>query len=189
HLFPHWNWKKNERRPIPVWCHTNCDQVELFLDGRSLGRKTVEPYGHVEWKVRFRPGTLTARGYIKGKEVKVVSVETTGAPAAVKLEVDRTSLRANNNDAVVVTASVVDAEGRHVATADNLVTFSAGRNGRVIGVGNGDPSSHEPDKASRRKLFSGLCQAIVQATDKPGNITIKAAAAGLRPAEIKVTAR
>jgi len=185
HLAPHWNWKGKEGQPIDVWCQSNCDTVELFLNGRSLGRKTMTPNSHLEWKVPYAPGVLEARGQRKGRTI-VTRVETTGEPAAVRFEPDRAVIRADGEDLSVVNVSIVDAKGRTVPVADNLVRFEVSGDARIIGVGNGNPSSHEPDKCPagswQRRAFNGLCQVILQAGRVAGTIEISAASDGLKTA-------
>ncbi|HYP17951.1 MAG TPA: beta-galactosidase GalA [Opitutus sp.] len=146
HVFPHWNWPGREGQPIEVRAHSNCEEVELWLNGTSLGRKKMEPNGHLSWKVNYTPGTLLARGYRGGKEIATTTVETTGAPAAITLVPDRTTLAADRRDVAVITVEARDAQARLVPTANVPVTFSIRGPGRIIGVGNGDPSSHEPDQ-------------------------------------------
>ena len=145
HLLPHWNWAGKEGQPIDVWCFSNCKEVELFLNDRSLGKKAMPRNSHLQWTVNYEPGTLSAKGYNDGKVVAETKVETTGAPAAVQLTPDRSTIHADGEDCSVVTVSVTDSEGRMVPTADNLVHFTVTGPGKIIGVGNGDPSCHEPD--------------------------------------------
>ncbi|HUA38558.1 MAG TPA: beta-galactosidase GalA [Candidatus Sulfopaludibacter sp.] len=146
HLLPHWNWPGKEGQDISVWCFSNCREVELFLNGKSLGRKTMKPNSHLEWTVKYEPGTLTAQGYDPdGKLIATTKVETTGAPAAVQLEPDRTTIKADGEDVTVITVSVRDGQKRIVPVATNLVEFNLAGPGKIIGVGNGDPSCHEPD--------------------------------------------
>jgi beta-galactosidase len=185
HVFPHWNWPGKEGQPIPVWAYTNGDEVELFLNGRSLGRKPVPRQSHAEWSVPYAPGTLSAVAYRDGKVLTKTKVETTGAPVALELTPDRTDLKGNGEDVSVITVSAKDSKGRPVPVADNLVKFHV-EGGTIIGVGNGDPASHEADKASQRSLFNGLAQVIVQAPRKAGKITLKAEAEGVTPAEVKL---
>jgi beta-galactosidase len=187
HLFPHWNWGGKEGREIEVWCHTNLDYVNLFLNGQPLGRKEVAPNTHVEWKVRYAPGVLEARGYRGGRQILVAKRETTGAPARVLLRPDRTRIAADGEDVSVLVAEIVDREGRVVPVASNMVRFALKGNGHILGVGNGDPSSHEPDKANARSAFNGLCVAIVQSTREPGELLVDASADGLDPASVKIT--
>lgn len=146
HLFPHWNWPGREGQPIAVWAYSNCDEVELFLNGKSLGRKTMPPRGHLEWQVNYAPGTLLARGYKSGKAILEAKRETTGAPAVVKLLPDRASIVADGQDISVITVSILDSQNRVVPVAGNEITFEIDGPGKIIGAGNGDPSSHEPDK-------------------------------------------
>ncbi len=146
HLLPHWNWPGKEGQTIPVDVYSNCRQVELFLNGTSLGRKTMEPNSILSWNVTYEPGTLSARGYdASGKLIASTQEETTGPAVAIRLTPDRTAINADGEDVAVYTVSTVDAQGRRVPTAGNLIHFSLTGNGRILGVGNGDPDCHEPD--------------------------------------------
>jgi beta-galactosidase len=185
HLFPHWNWSGREGEQIPVWVHSNCESVELLLNGVSLGVKKVEPQRHLEWMVPYAPGRLEARGVRGGRTYSDV-VETTGKPAAIRLVADRTVLDADNADLAVVRVEVVDAKGRVVPVADNYIHFTVKGPGRLIGVGNGDPSCHEPDKGDSRSAFNGLAQALVQTTHQAGTIELKAEASGLSSCTIRI---
>ncbi len=193
HLFPHWNWKGKEGQPIDVWVHSNSDEVELFLNGASLGRKSMPKNGHLEWKVSYAPGTLVARGYTGGKEALTDKVETTGDPVSVQLTPDRSEISADAADVSVVTVSALDSDARAIATANLPVTFEISGPGRIIGVGNGDPVSHEADKSVdgvwKRSLFNGLAQIIVQSTGTPGEITLIARSPGLKDAVIKINTK
>jgi beta-galactosidase len=145
HLLPHWNWAGKEGQNIDVRCFSNLDEVELFLNGVSLGRKAMPTNSHLQWMVPYAPGTLMARAYKNGKPMAEEKVETTGAPAAIKLTPDRTTINPDGEDLSVITVAVTDAQSRVVPVADNLVSFDISGGGKIIGVGNGDPSSHEPD--------------------------------------------
>jgi beta-galactosidase len=188
HVFPHWNWAGQEGQSIEVWCHTNLERVELFLNGAPVGAgpQSVPPNGHVAWQVPYAPGVLEARGYRGSRVALTARQETTGAPAAVSLEADRTRLTADGRDVAVVAARIVDAKGRTVPTAEHHVTFAVEGPAAVIGVGNGDPSSHESDKASARSAFNGLCCAIVQAGTEKSTARVTAAAAGLSAGAVDV---
>jgi beta-galactosidase len=144
HLFPHWNWSGREGEAMDVWCYSNCERIELVLNGRSLGARDMPRNGHLEWQVPFQPGVLEARGSRDGNVIATGRVETTGKPASLRLSPNRPSIRADGLDAVVFTVSALDEQGRPVPTADNLVRFTV-TGGRALGVGNGDPASHEPD--------------------------------------------
>jgi beta-galactosidase len=145
HLLPHWNWAGREGQEIDVRALSNCQDVELFLNGRSLGRQTMKRASTLKWKVAYAPGMLSAKGYRDGKLLVETKVETTGAPAAVQLTPDRTTTNADGEDISVITVAVTDGQGRIVPTAANQIQFSLEGPGRIIGVGNGDPSCHEPD--------------------------------------------
>ncbi len=187
HLSPHWNWAGKEGQEIEVWVHSNAEQVELFLNGRSLNRQDVQPNTHLEWRVPYHPGTLEARGYVRGKLVASDTRETTGAPAALQLAPDRTSIAADGEDLSIVEVRVVDAQGRVVPTAGDQITFVISGAGHLLGVGNGDPSCHESDKEPVRSAFNGRCVAIVQASKAPGELRIDASAPGLAAASAVVT--
>lgn len=187
HLFPHWNWTPGQK--INVWCHSNLDHVELFLNGQSQGTRKVERYNHVEWDVVYAPGTLEARGYKDGTLVLTVKRETVGAPTRVLLKTERSWLDANGEDVAVVSVEIADAQGRVVPTAGNLVSFRISGPGAVIGVGNGDPRSHEPDKASQRSAFNGMCSAILQSGKSAGEIRLEASSPGLQSAVLVLTAK
>ncbi|MDP1631688.1 MAG: beta-galactosidase GalA [Caulobacter sp.] len=184
HLFPHWTWPGREGEAIEVWCHSNLDRVELLLNGRSLGARDVVRNRHVAWSVPYAPGVLEARGWKDGRLVATERRETAGPPARITLTADRNRIAADAEDVSVITASVVDAAGRPVPGADSLVRFELAGPGAVIGVGNGDPTSLEPDRASQRRLFNGLAMAIVQSDGRPGKLRIKAVADGLKVGEI-----
>jgi beta-galactosidase len=188
HLFPHWNWAGKEGQQVEVWCFTNCDTVELFVNGVTAGWQKVEKNGHVAWNVTYQPGAIEVVGTHNGQRMASRN-ETTGPAAKIVLTADRTALTADGEDVAVVSVAIVDAQGRRVPTADNPIAFAILTNdadgaAKIIGVGNGDPSSHEPDRGSNRSAFNGLCMALVQATKKPGVATVTASAPGLMSASI-----
>lgn len=189
HLFPHWNWPADRREPIDVRVYTNCDEVELRLNDRALGRKPMARNSHVAWNVSYEPGAIEAIGFRKGKRIAAHRVETTGPAKRLSLSADRARIRADGRDIAMITVSALDSAGRAVPTDDSLVEFKISGPGKLIGVGNGDPSSHEPDHAPRRKLFNGLAQAIVQSTRERGTITFSAGAKGLSGATIRLATR
>ncbi|MDR7370407.1 beta-galactosidase GalA [Flavobacterium aquidurense] len=143
HLLPHWNWSGMEDKEIDVWAYSNCDEVELFLNKKSLGKKKMAQNGHLEWKVKYEPGTLEAIGYKNGKKMLTEVQKTTGKPESVKLSLDKEN--PSNANVVVVTAEVMDKNGLHIPTADNEIMFTI-KGGKILGVGNGNPTSLENDK-------------------------------------------
>lgn len=188
HIFPHWNWPGKEGQNVPVWCFSNCEEVELFLNGRSLGKKTMPEFRHLQWNnVAYEPGRLEAKGYVKGRLVARKVVETTGAPAAIKLMPDRKRLVADGQDTVPIAVAVVDAEGRVVPTADNKIVFEITGAGVNAGVGNGDPSCHEPNQADHRSAFMGYCMVLVRAARSAGTLRVTASANKLSSASVRLT--
>ncbi len=187
HIFPHWNWKGKEGQPIDIWCYSNCDSVELFLNGESLGKKTMEKDFHLEWNAAYQPGTLEATGWRNGKLI-TTKVETTDEPASIKLIANRITINADGEDVSIITVTALDSQGREVPVAGNFIHFEIEGAGKIIGVGNGDPSSHEKDKyidgGYQRKLFNGKCSVIILSDRKAGSIKLKANSENLKPAEV-----
>lgn len=143
HLLPHWNWSGMEGKEIDVWAYSNCDEVELFLNKKSLGKKKMEQNGHLEWKVNYASGTLEAVGYKNGKKVLTDVQKTTGKPESIKLSLDKENVLKGNVS--VVTVETTDKNGLHVPTSNDEITFSI-KGGKILGVGNGDPTSLESDQ-------------------------------------------
>ncbi|KAA8486386.1 beta-galactosidase [Arcticibacter tournemirensis] len=189
HLLPHWNWQ--EGKTVDVWAYyNNADEVELFLNGKSLGVKAKENDDlHVMWRVKYEPGVLKAVSRKGGKEVLVREVKTAGRPAKIELLADRKEIRADGRDLSFITVKILDKEGNVVPDADNLVKFSIRGEGFIAGVDNGYQASMEPFKADHRKAFNGLCLAIIQSSEKRGTIVLRAVAEGLDPAVISLKAR
>ncbi|MBN2202530.1 DUF4982 domain-containing protein, partial [bacterium] len=156
HIFPHWNWSGREEKPVSVWGYSNCDAVELFLNGKSLGRKDRPAHGHLEWAVPYKPGVLIAKGFRNGKAAAQTAIETTGPASAIRLSAGKPRLKADGEDVIAVTVRVEDASKRTVPTAGHAITFRLEGPGRIIGVGNGDPSSHEPDR-----FVESVSQAVI----------------------------
>jgi beta-galactosidase len=146
HLLPHWNWAGKEGCAIPVRCYSNCDEVELFLNGITLGRQTMVKNSFLSWKVPYSAGCLEAVGYTQGREVCRTSVSTTREAHAIQLKHIHTHPEPDGRQAHVIHVSVQDDQGHHIATANNKIQFSMSGHGRILGVGNGDPSSHEADQ-------------------------------------------
>ncbi|MDC7675596.1 beta-galactosidase GalA [Asticcacaulis machinosus] len=153
HLLPHWNWSGREGEDIDVRAYANTDEVELFLNKKSLGRKAMTVGGHLQWSVPYQSGKLVAKGFRNGKLVATQTVETTGPGVSVQLAADRTRIKADGSDISVITVSVADKQGRVVPTSDSLVQFETTGPIQIIGMGNGDPGSHEPDKPTERHHF------------------------------------
>lgn len=182
-VLPHWNWAGREGQTIPVMVATNAPRVRLLLDGQVVGERDVDPIDMVSFQVPYAPGRLEAVALRDGKELGRDAVETSGAPARLTLAPDRWALAGDGRDAVPVTVSVIDAQGRTVPTADAHVHFEVEGVGTLIGVGNGDPNSHASEKAPERKLFNGLAQVILQTQrGAQGKLTLRARSPGLEDA-------
>jgi beta-galactosidase len=173
HIAPNWNpgGGKEEGKPVAVWVNSNADNVELFLNGKSLGKKDMPRNSHLEWMVNYTPGKLEAVGYKKGRKL-TATVETTGAPAKIVVEASKPTLTGDGRDAIVYNCHVVDKQGREVPDASNLLHFFVSGGAKIIGVGNGDPSSHEadtyPEGGWQRHLFNGRCQVIIRSSTGDG---------------------
>ena len=174
HVFPHWNWEGREGEEIAVWVYSNLDEVELFVNGSSAGSKKVPHLGHVEWKVKYAPGAIEARGMKDGKVVLTEKRETTGPAAALRLTADRSTIQADGEDIAMIRVEALDSAGRLVPLADQFIEFKLTGPGAIIGVGNGDPNCQESDKEPQRSLFNGLAQVIVQGTKTAGDLILEA---------------
>ncbi|SFH24689.1 glycoside hydrolase family 2 TIM barrel-domain containing protein [Pedobacter insulae] len=192
HLLPHWNWPVNglftgrQEKVIDVWAYyNNADEVELYLNGKSLGKRSKQGDDlHVLWQVNYEPGTLKAISRKNGKEVLVKEVKTAGKPAKIQLVADRKNIKANGTDLSFVTVKITDEADNIVPYADNLVQFKIEGEGFIAGVDNGFQASLEPFKANHRKAYHGLALAIIQAKEKAGIIKLTATADGLKESEI-----
>jgi len=209
HLFPHWNWKGREGQVIPVMCYTNCDAVELFLNGKSFGEKRIEfprqgnskewnKYDkpvvnpttgdlHLQWDIPYEPGTLKAIGKKDGKVVYTEELQTTGKPFGLLLKPVRDTLISDSRDVSIINIEIIDSMGRVVSDADNNIEFNIEGEGKIIGVDNGNPVDHNSYKLNSRKAFNGLCQAVIQSTTNPGKIKLIVKSEGLNGASVDLT--
>jgi beta-galactosidase len=183
HIFPHWNWQEGDS--VDVWAYSNCQEVELFLNGQSLGtRQKTEDILRFTWSVVYIPGILKAVARTDGKEILTKTVRTAGVSAKIFLHADRDAIAAGGKDLSFVTVTIVDQEGITVPEANNPVYFEIQGEGIIIGVDNGNQISHEPFKANYRRVFHGMCLVVVQSTGKTGTIYLKATSPGLQEKEI-----
>jgi beta-galactosidase len=189
HLFPHWNWGGMDGKEIAVWVYSNLDKVELFLNGKSLGAKDVKKDSHVAWVVPYAPGAIEARGFKGGQVVMTAKRETTGAAAKLVMKADRQEASADGEDVVMFAVEVQDAQARVLPITDNVVNFRISGAGKLIGVGNGDPTDHESDKGTVRKAFCGYCMALVQSAKAVGSITVEATSPGLTSASVTIAVK
>ncbi|MEM9337209.1 MAG: glycoside hydrolase family 2 TIM barrel-domain containing protein [Bacteroidota bacterium] len=206
HLLPHWNWKGKEGETIPVRCFTNCEEAELFVNGKSMGRKTKgedkttlivdflryepktfdSPY-QLSWEVPYEPGSIKVVGYKGGKAVQEKEIRTAGKPAKIKLSADRSTISAGKSDLSYLTVRIEDKDGNLCPRADHLVHFTLSGPGKIIGVDNGNQTSLESFQDSKRKAFNGLALVIIHAEEESGKIKLVAKSRGLNSAEIEVT--
>lgn len=189
HILPHWNW--NAGKSVEVWAYyNNADEVELYLNGKSLGKKSKQGEDlHVMWNVNYEAGTLKAISRKYGKEILVSEVKTAGAPAKIELIADRKNIKADGKDLSFITVRILDVNGNLVPNANNLVNFKIEGEGFIAGVDNGFQASLEPFKANYRKAYNGLALAIIQAKEKADIIKLTATSNGLTSSSILITTK
>ncbi|HEU5164118.1 MAG TPA: glycoside hydrolase family 2 TIM barrel-domain containing protein [Chitinophagaceae bacterium] len=186
HIFPHWNWKTGDT--VDVWAYyNNADEVELFLNGRSAGiRKKNDTTLHVIWRLPFQPGTLKAISKRNGKIVLTKELKTSGEAARIELAVDKKNLKADGKDLSFITARILDKNGVLVPTADNEIKFSVTGSGAFAGSDNGYQADTITLKSAKRKCWKGMALAIIQSTEKKGNITLTAISPGISSASVSI---
>ena len=187
HLLPHWNWKEGQMADVVAY--TNCDEVKLTLNGQPLETRNFLNTRKLSlrWKVPFQKGILKAEGFRNGLLEATDVVRTAGEAARIELTADRTAIRADGKDLSYITVKIADEYGTLVPGADNLVRFEIDGEGKIAGVGNGNPISLEPAKGTERHAFSGLCQVIIQSSGKKGRIVLTAKSLGLADEKIILT--
>lgn len=197
HILPHWNLNGHEGEPVQIWVYSNMDEVELAVNGKSLGRKTMPRNGHLAWDAVYQPGKVTATGYKNGKKAMTAKVETSGAPAKINAAADRQLIKADNHDVAVVNITLSDSKKRFVP--DGCVTLDLTVDGpvRILGVGNGDPAWQDAERPAdpmsrtfKVKTFNGMAQVILQAAGNEAAIaTLAVSSEGLQPATVSVDVR
>jgi beta-galactosidase len=201
HILPHWTWPGKEGVPIPVWCYTNCDEAELFLNGSSLGTRRFDERNdmHLEWLVPYQPGELKVIARRDGKDAATVSHRTAGAPAGISVSSDQSALDPAKRDLSYITIRVDDENGNFAPKAAKWVQVQIEGPGRLVGSGAGDPLSHTPFQATMFRTFNGLGRAIIAAnsgpdpeilqgsTRKPGEIIVRVNCKGMKSAELRLT--
>ena len=191
HLFPHWNLEGQEGKKITVYAYTNGDEVELFQDGRSLGKRKNDTDGveYQSWEVIYNPGELKAVSYKSGKPHAEKIIKTTGEATNIEIFSRRKHMQANGQDLIYVEFTLKDKDGNTVPKADNLLEFSLEGPATIAGVGNGNNMSHEPFQANRRKAFNGKCLAIIKSTKEAGEITLTVSGKGLTTNKIVLNSK
>ncbi|MDO4497842.1 MAG: glycoside hydrolase family 2 TIM barrel-domain containing protein, partial [Bacteroidales bacterium] len=192
HLLPHWNLQGHEGEEVDVWAYSNCEEVELWVNGKSLGRKPMPKNGHLSWRATYQPGSLRAVGYNHGRKVMEEKLHTTGPAAIMALSADRTQILADGRDVAVVTLQLNDKKGRFVSTACEEIEISLTGPARILGVGNGDPAfkgSEHPDELEcqhfRIPTFNGLAQILIQSQPASGAVTLTTTGVG-KPASLQI---
>jgi beta-galactosidase len=190
HLLPTWTWKDREGEVTPVYIYSNCAEVELFVNEKSMGRKQKqEGIYRYKWdEVIYQPGSIKAVGYGTGGEIlSEKEIRTAGPPAKIGLEADRTSIQSDGKDLTFVTVKILDDDGNICPDANNLVQFSVEGEGSLECVGNGDPTCIESYQAHERSTFHGLCLLVVRSNHNAGEIKIMAHAEGIADAIIGIS--
>ena len=193
HIFPHWNLQGHEGEEIELWAYSNCDEVELIVNGKKLGRQAMPRNGHLKWRATYQPGKVVAVGYKNGKRTVTQTLETTLAASKTVLQADRQAITADGRDLSVITIEVQDAKGRVVPNACPKLTFQLEGNGRILGAGNGDPMylGEDHPKGQDCKTFSipafnGMAQLLVQSTEVAGTIRLSCISEGLTTSTLQI---
>ena len=196
HIFPHWNLQGHEGEEVEVWAYSNCDEVELTVNGKNLGRQLMPRNGHLKWKAVYQPGRVEATGYKNGKRILTKTIETTKAAAKVVLKADRHQIAADGQDMAIVNIELHDQKGRFVPNASPVLTFCLEGDASIIGCGNGDPSylgSDHPDKQPCHTFsipaFNGRAQVLIQSGKLPSTVTLKCTADGLKYGLLTITTK
>ena len=185
HVLPHWNWEGYEGEPVRVVAYTNCEEAELFVNGKSFGRRTIDRPGHAEWSVPYTPGTVKAVGYNGGNPVAGDAVRTTKKPVGLALKLENEIAEANGRDVALITCTAIDEDGREVPDAAPFVRFAPNALGRILGTGS-DVSDHRPVTEPERQMRAGRIAVAVMVGAQPGTLTLRAEADGLTPAILKI---
>ena len=190
-VVPSWTWPGSEGKPLEVSVYSSCEEVELLLDGKSLGRKPTNRATELmaTWTVPYQAGALKAVGYQAGKVVNTSILKTSGIPTQLRLTADRVQLQADGQDLSYVTVELIDAQGTRNPQADNDVRFTLEGPGTIVGVGNANPTSLESYQLPQRKAWQGRCLVVIKADAQAGSIQLKVTAPGLPPAALSLATR
>ena len=196
HIFPHWNLQGHEGEEVEVWAYSNCDEVELTVNGKKLGRQPMPRNGHLKWKAVYQPGKVVAVGYRNGKRILTEKIETTKPAAKIVVKADRQMITADGRDVSVVTIELHDQNGRIVPDACNVLKFTLEGNGRILGAGNGDPQYMGEDHPKEKDCqtfsipaFNGLAQVLIQSSQVPSALRLTANGDGLKTGVILITTK
>ena len=186
HLLPHWNWRGFEGEKIKVYAYTNCEEIELILNGKTLGKQQIEHHKHGEWYVPYEAGKLECKAYIGGEQVAYDAVETTGKAVALKLRLDNQGdVKANGQDIAMITCYCVDAQGKEVPDAEPMVHFTSNELGNIVGTGS-SVADHTPVPSTYRKMYAGRIGVAVRTHKESGELKVYATAENLSSAVLTI---
>jgi beta-galactosidase len=192
HILPHWNWPERVGEVTPVHVYTSGDEVELFLNGKSLGRKKKAQFEYrLRWDdVKYEPGELKAVAYKKGAKWAEDTMKTAGAATKLTLQADRNMIQADGNDLSFVTVTIADKDEQLVPRSKNRIRFEVTGPGEIVVTDNGDATSLESFQSPERNAFNGLCLVIIRAkSGQAGEITLKAHSEGLQDGQVSISSR
>ena len=196
HIFPHWNLHGHEGEEVELWAYSNCDEVELTVNGKKLGRQKMPRNGHLKWKAVYQPGKVVAVGYKNGKRILTQTIETAKPATKAVLKSDRQTLSADGRDVAVITIEIQDEKGRIVPDACPVLTIQLDGNAHILGAGNGDPMYLGEDhpksldcKTFTIPAFNGLAQVLVQSGDQPSTVTVSCRSEGLKTGTIQLATK
>ena len=196
HIFPHWNLQGHEGEEIELWAYSNCDEVELTVNGKNLGRQKMPRNGHLKWKATYQPGKVVAVGYKNGKHILTETIATTKPAAKIILKADRQQISPDNRDVAVVTVEIQDKNGNIVPDACPMLSIRLDGNGRILGVGNGDPSYLGADSPKEKDCrtfqipaFNGLAQILVQSSNSASTLNLSCSSENLKTGSITIEAK
>ena len=196
HIFPHWNLKGHEGEEIELWAYSNCDEVELTVNGKKLGRQAMPRNGHLKWKAIYQPGKVVATGYKNGKRILSQTIATTEDAYRIVMKADRQQIHADGRDVAILTVEIQDKKGRVVPDACPELNFHLEGEAHILGAGNGDPSYLGEDhpkehhcKDFRIPAFNGYAQILIQSEKKTAELIITSSANGLKTGSCEISVK
>ena len=193
HIFPHWNLQGHEGEEVELWAYSNCDEVELTVNGKKLGRQKMPKNGHLKWKATYQPGKVVATGYKNGKRILTDVIATTKPAYKTVLKADKQTIEADGRDVAIITIEVQDEKGRIVPNACPMLKIQLEGDAHIIGAGNGDPmylGEDHPQNQNCKEFsipaFNGLAQILVQSSDAASSITLRCMSDGLKTGSVVI---
>ena len=193
HIFPHWNLKGHEGEEVEVWAYSNCDEVELTVNGKKLGRQPMPKNGHLKWKAIYQPGKVVAVGYKNGKRILTETIETIKPATKIVMKADRQTITADGRDVSIVTIEIQDNKGNIVPDACPMLDINLTGEGHILGVGNGDPSylgeDHPKDIDCKKfciPAFNGMAQVIIQSNHAASDMTLLCSSENLKTGRLSI---